>query len=239
METVFEPSADHAWIIHEYGCDAQRESGIESRFSIGNGFFGVRGMPTIYSDHIGDSSSPRTYVAGLFDTPNTLPLIPALVPAPDWVGVTILVNGEPLLRPGDMVSERTLDMSRGTLLSTWHPPGSDGVVVRLRSLRLVSLADRATGLQLLRIDFGVAAPITLEVSCAVSGSALMPTFLGGDLGVWRTMKSEKSLAMATAAALELDGRKLKPSEVGELKFQWHWKSAPGQIVYFQRVVAFA
>ena len=239
MENALTPSTDPAWVIHEHGYDPLRERGIESRFSIGNGFLGVRGVPAICGEHV-YVSWPRTYVAGLFDTANIPPRIPALVSAPDWVGLTILVNGEPLLqRPGDMaLHRRTLDLERGALLSTWQPPEAACAVVRVRSLRLVSLADRRTGLQLLCIDLGGHAVITLEVSCAASDSAVEPVLLARDLGLWRTRKSGKSVAVATAAALQLDGRDLTPSAIGELKWRWRWKSVPGQSVYFERVVAF-
>lgn len=239
MENALTPSTNPAWVIHEHGYDPLRERGIESRFSIGNGFLGVRGVPAICGEHV-YVSWPRTYVAGLFDTPNIPPRIPALVSAPDWVGLTILVNGEPLLRrPGDMASHRrTLDLEKGALLSTWHPPEAACAVVRVRSLRLVSLADRGTGLQLLCIDLGGHAVITLEVSCAASDAALEPVLLARDLGLWRTRKSGRSVAVATAVALQLDGRDLTPSAISELKWRWRWKSIPGQSVYFERVVAF-
>ena len=67
---------------------------------------------------------------------------------------------------------------------------------------------------------------------------LEPVLLARDLGLWRTRKSGKSVAVATAAALQLDGRDLTPSAIGELKWRWRWKSIPGQSVYFERVVAF-
>jgi trehalose/maltose hydrolase-like predicted phosphorylase len=240
MENALKSTTDSAWVIHEHGYEPLRERGVESRLSIGNGLLGVRGVPTICGEDV-CASWPRTYVAGLSQTPNIPPSISTLVSAPDWVRVTILVNGEsPIRRPGDMVSHRrSLDMRRGALLSTWHPPEAASAVVRVRSLRLVSLVDRGAALQILCIDMGEEAEITLEVSCVASDSALELALLARDLGVWRISKTGKSLAVATAAVLQLDGRELPPLALDKLKWRWHWKSRPGQIVYFKRLVSFA
>ncbi len=213
--------------------------GLSSRFTVGNGFLGVRGVPTISDEHVW-MTWPRTYVAGLFDTPNIVPHRPALVSAPDWARVTILVNGATLLqRPADMISYcRILDMKRGALLSKWHAPEADGAIARMHSLRLVSLVSRGVGLQLLRLEFAGTDEITLEVSCVVPGRALEPIRLAPELGVWRTRHSGKSLAMATAIALKLDGRDLAPGVLDKRRWQWRWRSTRGQIACFERLVGF-
>jgi len=237
---ALEPTRDPAWLVQEVGYDPLREGGIESRFTISNGFLGVCGVPAICGEKRW-ISSPYTSVAGLFDTSVTLPHIPVLVSAPDWVGVTLLVNGAPLVRsPDDMVThQRTLDMKRGALVSSWHPAKAGGAVVRLYSTRLVSLVDRGVGLQILSLEIGGQAEITLEVSCSASDSAFEPLLLGPNLGIWRIGKSAKSLALATAAALRLDGEEVAPVALDNLKWRWRWKSRPGQIAYFERLVSFA
>jgi trehalose/maltose hydrolase-like predicted phosphorylase len=240
MEDVFEAADDPGWVIHEDGYDPLRERGIESRFAIGNGFLGIRGVPGLCGQHV-CVSWPQTYVAGLFDTPDALPRVPALVSAPDWVGVAILVDGEPLLQqPSDMARySRTLDMKRGVLLTTWHSPNAVGKVIRVRSLRLVSLADRDTGLQLVWIESAGPAELTLQAACVMSRSTLVPERLGQNLGVWRTKQSKMSLAVATSKTLQLDGQELAPSALGELAWRWRWNSMTGQTAFFQRVVSFA
>ena len=149
---ALELTRDPAWLVQEVGYDPLVEGGIESRFTISNGFLGVRGVPAICGEERW-ISSPYTSIAGLFDTSVTLPHIPVLVSAPDWVGVTLLVNGAPLIRsPDDMAThQRTLDMKRGALVSSWHPAKAGGAVVRLCSSRLVSLVDRGVGLQILSL----------------------------------------------------------------------------------------
>ncbi len=93
------------------------------------------------------ASSPRTYIAGLFDTPNTEPPVPALVPAPDWLRIRILLEGEPLLiRSGKLLTHhRILDVRRGLLLTEWHQKTDSDHILRVRSMRLVSQAERALG----------------------------------------------------------------------------------------------
>ena len=89
-----------------------RETGVESRFAVSNGFLGVRGARAIsrgptwvsWLNMFNWTSWPRTYVAGLFDTPNAEPVVPALVPVADWLRVRILLDDVPLLlRSGDLL----------------------------------------------------------------------------------------------------------------------------------------
>lgn len=113
MQRALEPTADSDWVLEEHGYDPLRESDIKSRFAIGNGFLGVRGARAVsrgpmwvsWMHTFNWSSWPRTYVAGLFDTPNIEPPVPALVPAADWLRVHVRLNDEPLqLRAGHMLS---------------------------------------------------------------------------------------------------------------------------------------
>jgi trehalose/maltose hydrolase-like predicted phosphorylase len=68
MHHALDPTADPTWTLDEEGYDPLREESLESRFSISNGFLGVRGSHAITR---GERwiAPPRTYVAGLFDTP--------------------------------------------------------------------------------------------------------------------------------------------------------------------------
>jgi trehalose/maltose hydrolase-like predicted phosphorylase len=105
MLGALEPTADAGWVLEEHGYDPLREASIESRFTVSNGFLGVRGARAVsrgpmwvsWLHTLNWASWPRTYVAGLFDTPNTEPPVPALVPVADWLRVRILLNGRPLL----------------------------------------------------------------------------------------------------------------------------------------------
>lgn len=249
-ELALEPTADPTWVLrHDY--HPTHESGVESRFALSNGFLGVRASRSVsrgpmwvsWGHTLSWASWPRTYVAGLFDVPNTQPPVPALVPAPDWQRLRVLLDGEPLLlRSGKTLSHRrTLDLRRGLLLSMWRQQDPAGRVVTLRSLRLVSFAERALGLQMVRLAIdGAPAEVTLEASFESAGSALEPVRLQPELAVWRTLQSGKHLAMASTAALQLDGRDAPPPDMPDaLKRSWSWTSAPGLTATFWRIVAFA
>ncbi len=75
-------TADPTWTLHADGFDVLRETTIESRFAISNGFLGVRATRAI-TRGARWALPPRTYVAGLFGTPGTGPGEPQLVPAAD------------------------------------------------------------------------------------------------------------------------------------------------------------
>jgi trehalose/maltose hydrolase-like predicted phosphorylase len=84
MEHALGPTADPAWVLDADGYDALRESSLESRFAISNGFLGIRGARAI-TRGARWVVPPRTYVAGLFDTAGTERATPGLVPAADWL----------------------------------------------------------------------------------------------------------------------------------------------------------
>jgi trehalose/maltose hydrolase-like predicted phosphorylase len=239
MEQVFAPTADPGWAILADGYDSLREASVESRFAISNGFLGVRGARS--TTRGGRWVVPaRTYVAGLFDTSGADQATQGLIPAADWLRVRILLPGGPLLHhPGDVVSHRmTLDMRRGTLRSEGRQLKAPDLGLRVHSCRFVSLSDRAIGLQLIRMEIEDGEiDVTLEASFEGTELGLITDWLGQDLGLWHTPHSGKHLAMATMAALQVDDRDIPPTAPGPLKSSWTWKSRPGQVVCFQRIVA--
>jgi HAD superfamily hydrolase (TIGR01509 family) len=248
MHAALEATGDPNWVVSHEGYSVLTESSIESRFAIGNGFLGMRAArsasrgPTWVS-WLGYSrwaSWPRCYVAGLFDTPNTEPPIPALVPIADWSRVRISLEGKALLaREGELLyAVRKLDMRRGVLLSEWTHRTPGGVTIMGRELRLLSQADRACGLQFLQFAVdreGI--EIRLEANFAMAGLGMEPTYLERDLGAWRTEGSDKSIAMAGAAHLTLGGRRQPAERPFPLRWEWTWHSTAGQFAQFDRLVA--
>ena len=239
MEQALEPTADPAWVLDAEGYDPLREGSLESRFAISNGFLGIRGAraTTRGARWI---IPPRTYVAGLFDTPGTEGTISGLVPAADWLQGRILLPGGPLVHhPGDVLSHRmTLDLRQGALLSASRLKTAELGILHLRTLRLVSLSERAVGLQLIQMEIEKGEiEITFETSFEGVNLGLVSEHLEQDLGVWRTHSSGKRLAMATASSLQIDGQDLPPTALGTLKCSWSWTSRPGQVVCFERSVA--
>ena len=247
---LLKPTNDPQWLLQESGYSPIRESGVEARLAIGNGFLGVRGARGIsrgpvwmsWTQGLSWASWPRTYVAGLFDTPNTEPPVPALVPAPDWLRVRIALEYRPLLlRAGSLLKhQRTLDFRRGLLLSEWRQRDHVGRTAHLRTLRLVSLANRSLGLQVVQLEIDQSqAEVTFEAVLEMAGPGLEPARLELNGSLWRTELSGKSLALASAAALEVGGRALKPNLEEPLKRTWNWTSTPGVPVVFWRLVSLA
>jgi trehalose/maltose hydrolase-like predicted phosphorylase len=239
MDQALRPTDDAEWVIVENGYDPLRESVLESRFAISNGFLGVRGARATTRGARWIVPA-RTYVAGLFDTTGAPGAVSGLAPAADWLNVRILVDGRPLVQhPGDVASHViTLDLKRGALLTEWRPPHGRGLGVRLRTSRLVSLSERAIGMQLIQLKMEEGdAEITLEATFEGADIGLASIELEQDAGVWRTQHSGLELAMASAAALWVDGADRAPTTLGQFKWSWTWKSHPGQLVDFERLVA--
>ena len=102
------------------------------------------------------------------------------------------------------------------------------------------MSERAVGLQLIQLEIEDGeVEVTLEASFEGMNLGLVAERLDQDLGVWRTQHSGKSLAMATASSLQVDGQDLPPTALGQLKWSWSWKSRAGQVVCFERTVAVA
>jgi trehalose/maltose hydrolase-like predicted phosphorylase len=239
MDQDLAPTVDATWIFSVDGYDALQERSVESRFAISNGFLGVRGARST-TRGTRWLVPARTYVAGLFDTFGTERVTPGLVPASDWLRIRILLPGGPLLwHPGDVSSHRmTLDARRGVLLSNGRHLKAPDHDLRVQTLRLVSLSDRAIGLQLIRMEIEHGeTDITLEASFEGVELGLVTDRLDQDLGVWHTQHSGKQLGIATAPSLQIDGENLLPTLLGKLQWSWSWKTHPGQVVDFQRLVA--
>ena len=241
MGLALEPTADPAWVIGQQGFDPLRDSSRQSRFSISNGFLGVRGGRAVNRGANSDVP-PRTYIAGLFDIRGAEQPIPALVPAADWLRVDILLPGRSSSSNAEDVSNhyRTLDIRRGALLTGGSVTGTPGLAIRVRVLRLASLNERAIGLQLIQLEVEEGAfDITFEASFDGLDFGLKADRLDQDVGVWRTRSSGKRLAMASMCSLRLDGQVAPPDTPSPFKSVWTWRTHPGQVACFERMVAMA
>jgi trehalose/maltose hydrolase-like predicted phosphorylase len=238
LQDALEPTPDPGWLLTADGFDPLRENVLESRFTVSNGFLGVRAARAMSR---GERwvLPPRTFLAGLFDISSPEQPIPGLVTGADWLKVSIKVSGRPLIpHPADLLSYRaTLDMRRGVLLTGGRVRGPGGPV-RVRTLRLVSLSERALGLHLaeLEIEHG-GFEVTLEASFEEADPGLRAERLEEDLGVWCTQYSGKRVAIAGASALLIDGDELAPARPSRFTWLWTWKTRPGQVVSFERLVA--
>jgi trehalose/maltose hydrolase-like predicted phosphorylase len=250
MIKALQPTQDPSWVLTHEGYHVLTENAVESRFALGNGFLGMRASrpvsrgPTWVSwlGYIRWASWPRCYVAGLYDRPNTVPPVPALVPVADWSRVRLVLDDNPqLLLDGDfLASVRQLDMRRGVLLSDLSYRAHAGITINGGELRLVSLADRAAALQLLTFSLdrdGI--DVTLEANFAMAGMGMEPLQLDRDVCAWRTEGSGKAVAMAGSATLRADGRPLIPERSFSLRWIWRWRSVAGQVLELDRLVTVA
>jgi trehalose/maltose hydrolase-like predicted phosphorylase len=153
MKHALEPTANRAWVVDADGYDELREGSLESRFAISNEFLGVRGTRET-SRGARWVAPPHTYVGGLSGALGPQPATPELIPAADWLQIRILLPSGPLVHhPGDASSHRMmLDVKRGALFGDCCLSKTPGVGVRLRTLRVVSLSERALGLQLIQLE---------------------------------------------------------------------------------------
>jgi trehalose/maltose hydrolase-like predicted phosphorylase len=241
MENLLEPTSDPAWVLATQGYDPVREPIYEARFATSNGFLGVRGGRVI-SRGLRWREPLRTYVAGLFDTPGPEHAVPELVAAPGWLQLRITLPRGPLVQHPAEVSEHwtTLDMRRGILLTDARLADPPTVSVRARTLRLVSLRERAIGLHVVELEIEKGEiEVVLEASHDGLDLGLVCERLEGDLGVWRTKYAGKRLAMAGASTLHVDGSEITPTRPGPFAWSWQWKTRPGQTVCLARLAAVA
>jgi alpha,alpha-trehalose phosphorylase len=137
------------WRVVEARYSAQFADRIETCFSLGNGFVGVRGS----LEEGRPALAPGTFVNGFHETwPIVHPEGAAalahtgqtIVSVPDATMLRLYVDDEPLFLPTARIREysRILDMRAGTLTRDLVWSTAAGKHVRVRSCRLVSLEHR-------------------------------------------------------------------------------------------------
>jgi trehalose/maltose hydrolase-like predicted phosphorylase len=241
MESLLEPTPDLAWVLAAEGFHALREAIYESRFSISNGFLGLR-AGRVVSRGERWVVPHRAYVAGLFDMPGPKHPIPALVPGPGWQQFRIMLPDGPFVgHPAEAISHRTtLDMRRGVLLTACRLIDHPAIAVRVRTLHLLSLSERGIGVQVIELTIEEGEiEVAVEASFEGLGLGLKSERIEQDLGVWRTKYSGKRVAMAAVLSLQIDGSEVAPAKPGPFMWSWHWKTRPGQVVCVARLIAVA
>jgi len=170
----------HPWEIHEVELDVDMLAQIESVFALSNGHIGLRGTFDEGEPH----GLPGTYLNGVYET-RPLPYAEAGYGFPEAgqtvVNVTngklirLLVDDEPFdVRYGTLVSHRrVLDMRAGTLSreAEWTSPAGQGI--RLRSMRLVSLVQRAVAAISWEVE-PVGGPARIVVQSELVANEAMP-----------------------------------------------------------------
>lgn len=239
LPDVFRPTNDPAWILEDLANDAMRESSRESRFSVSNGFLGVRCSRAINRAD-GLASPPRTYVAGLFDSLGNGAPIAALVPAAGWLALRI-ETGIPVLdnRALHVAAHRlVLDMKRGLVIT--HGRQTDPALPRgeIGTLHFVSLGARSVGVQVVALrvdDSGIA--LSLNAPIEEMGFGLVLTDLEPDYRAYRTTCSGKRLAMSVGSSLTVGHTAAIATRERSGSPLWTWSSRAAEPVLFERTVA--
>lgn len=221
VRALEEPCAP-LWRLDDHGFEPALEHEMESRFTVANGFLGVRGsleLPTV-------ASRPRTFIAGLFDRSPLKSAVPSLVSAPDWLSMHILVNGKALqLREDGPDHRRVLDFARGMLVSSLRQESEDGMGVLLRTLRFASLRERHLGAQIAVIS--VEEPAELQIELGLAGAT-----------VFKIPGQPRSLAMAAECRLQKNSDILAADEAELGHLRWSLDAVPAESAQLSRVVAF-
>ena len=236
-DDVLKATADPGWLLSEADYEPALEHEVESRFVVGNGFLGVRGsleQPT-------QASRPRTYIAGLFDSPEGNPPVPSLVAAPDWLDLRLLINGEALSLENGQALEyfRILDFRRGVLITRLRQKTESGLCVRLETMRFAALSSRGVATQIASIEVDKQLRVGLEVGIGPSSAPLDTIRRSQGLSIFRVRQRSGRLAIATRALLTVNGRRLVAAVDQPDLVQWTWDCAPRHQVRFSRMVGFA
>ncbi|MDR3525098.1 MAG: glycosyl hydrolase family 65 protein [Acetobacteraceae bacterium] len=239
MPFAFDLNSESGWSLSQDGVDPARERDFESRMTIANGLLATRGARDVgrapgwmsATPSLTLLSWPRSYVAGLFDTPDLAPRVPVLMPVPDWTRLRLRVNGKVMLAEA---CTRSLDLRRSVLLNTAMTDD-----LHVRSLRFISQADRALAFQWVQME--VQRDCTLDVGAWFDTIhvGLEPIQFAANMGCWRTERGQTEVAMAAEASLTVDGQTVPSAEMGALRWSWQMAASAGQRICFERRVAVA
>ena len=199
---------DPAWRLVEDGYKPELEHEIESRFAVANGFLGVRAsleVPTA-------ASRPRTYVAGLFETPAEPFASPTFVAGPDWQRFSVCLEEQALsLETGGTASHvRALDLARGALISQWGHQDATGRTTWVRTVRTVSIADRSIGIFIAQVTPPHGVRMTVESWVEPPAPSLTLVHTDQAVSVWRSKHTGAELAVATTARLRVGKHEVEP-----------------------------
>ena len=155
---------DSLWKIVEESFDPKTQHHRESILTIGNGYLCTRGA--FEEGYPGDRRA--TFVHGVFDAAPVV--LSELANAPDWLPLTIYLNGERFSMDSGVVERfrRVLDLRSGLLTRTVHWRSPKGDVATITMERFASLAN--PHLTCLRCQVVSEFEGTLEIRGALNGN---------------------------------------------------------------------
>ncbi|MDZ4767878.1 MAG: beta-phosphoglucomutase [Chloroflexota bacterium] len=208
------------WTLIERGFQPERLNHFETLFTVGNGYLGTRGaFEEAYS-----GAMPATMIHGVYDHAPGM-LVPELVNAPNWLPITLTIDGTPLhmnsphdtgnLTPpgGNLLGyERALLLDRAVLVRSILFRAESGSIVRVVFERFASLADDHIFVQRVTVTAVEGAPhvaIRFGIDADVTNNGVqhyLPTFASADrdgmIGVARTtQQSGYTVGMASTTRI--------------------------------------
>lgn len=126
------------WLLEKDAFERDKINFEETLFTVGNGYLGTRG--TLEEGTPGECSG--TFLSGVFDHHDATVI--DLVNAPDWLSLSIRVDGQKL----DMLScsilehRRALDMRNGLLYRITRFKDDQGRITRYESIRFASFSNQ-------------------------------------------------------------------------------------------------
>jgi alpha,alpha-trehalose phosphorylase len=195
----------HPWEIREEELNLDLLAQRESVFALSNGHIGLRGTLDEGEPH----GLPGTYLNGVYET-RPLPYAEAGYGFPEdgqtIVNVTngkvirLLVDDEPFdVRYGELLSHRrVLDMRAGTLEREVHWRSPAGQEVKVRSVRLVSLVQRAVAAILWEVE-ATGEPARIVAQSALIANEELPAPPSSDPRVAAALAAPLVAELADAA----------------------------------------
>ena len=185
----------HPWEIREIDLDLDVLAQMESVLALSNGHIGMRanldegephGMPGTYLNGVYEAH-PLPYAEAAYGDPEAGQTV---VNVTDGKLIRLLVDDEPFdVRYGLLRShQRVLDMRAGTLFreTVWRSPA--GQTVRVRSVRVVSLVQRAVAAIHYEVE-PLEAPARLVIQSELVANAQLPPPKDGDPRAARALES--------------------------------------------------
>jgi len=241
---------EEAWLIEQEGFDPSREHVMESIFTVGNGYLGVRGAV----DTPLPASQADLFVAGIYDRKQpTLPYSESeffiedsadypyneIVPFPFPFELRLKVDDEPL----DLVSGRwrrygrALDMKRGLLISRCQFEDAQGRRTSVETWRCASLADTHLLMQEVQVTCENYAGL-LEIDTSIPDADLAvhhPHVQGHSLNASPNIEAKQYLTSASQYTVAVASRAALSDDTEE-RVRYRIQARQGSLVRLRRYV---
>jgi trehalose/maltose hydrolase-like predicted phosphorylase len=228
------------WLVTKDSFNPHQLHQTETIFTLGNGYLSTRGA--LEEGYPNDHRA--TFIHGVFDA---APIgVTELANAPDWLPLTVHLNGERFSMDSGMVesSQHVLDLRTGVLTRTVHWRTPSGLRARLTFERFASLVNEH--LLLLRCSVTLESAGTVEFRAGLNGSMDNKGFAHwcwrgqgrrDDVAYLRNRTRQSGIELVSALSLRLSAER----ELWDVENAPTWvarvEATPGQTVTMEKIVA--